>query len=94
MNLLKILYNNKPYLVLNLGTSGEKLVALKLIEDNKPTVPDSAINVLRSRILLYKSMKQSEILEELKMILPFNSIYRTFSLDKLRILGEYDIKPL
>ena len=81
MNLLKILYNNKPYLVLNLAMGGNKLYALNLNSENK--VSDIAINTLRSRIESYKLMEPKKVISDLKTFLPYNSIYRTFSLDKI-----------
>lgn len=95
MKILKIRYGKKDYLILYIGSANKNAIALKIHGPTGSNMSDSDIKIIRNRAdELIKSDIESRINILKSSIYGFKSLYRTFSLSKLKILREYDLKPL
>lgn len=96
MFLAYAIYNKKYIIILVLGKSGDKTLALKVQEPPRsPIMSDKSINSIRSSInKLTKLGVQDRIARIKHIIQEFKQVYRTYDTNKLNIIQKFGIGPL
>lgn len=89
-------HNKKHILILVLGISGNKIIALKVQEPpNSQTLSNHSINSIRSSIIKLNKLDLKDRVSEIRhLIREFKRIYRTYDANKLNIIQKFDLQPL
>jgi len=89
-------YNKRPVLVLIVGSRYGKIIGLKVRDQNGPElISEKSINRIRSLAGTISSLDFDTRISELRRIVSeFKNVYRTYDIDKFKLIQQFKIGPL